>query len=262
MKKKLVFLGLICLSLFAFVGCGTEKLDISNCIDVRYGEFNGSAKIYESSLNLGKLQDIPKLKGLTPDMLKGDYKITLVGDKTDLKNGDKVKLHLEYNKELYKRDFNVEFKFEPTEVTIEGLPDKLTDINQISKEQWEKLYAEVNKKAESNAEVNKKAESNAKDNNYSNLKLEKVLAFNKKDDSNGINIRFIFSHKNSSNKKKYFAIFDRLSFKSNNKLDYSSLLLGPISKNEFSIDYSKPLDEILKQVYPDNNYKVLWSAEN
>lgn len=28
--KKLVFLGLICLSLFAFVGCGTEKLDISN----------------------------------------------------------------------------------------------------------------------------------------------------------------------------------------------------------------------------------------
>ena len=181
MKKKLVFLGLICLSLFAFVGCGTEKLDISNCIDVRYGEFNGSAKIYESSLDLGKLQDIPKLKGLTPDMLKGDYKITLVGDKTDLKNGDKVKLHLEYNKELYKRDFNVEFKFEPTEVTIEGLPDKLTDINQISKEQWEKLYDEVNKKAE----------IKAKDNKYSDLKLEKVLAFNKKDDSDGITINFI-----------------------------------------------------------------------
>lgn len=252
MNKKLVFLGLICLSLFAFVGCGAEKLDISNCIDVRYGEFNGSAKIYESSLDLGKLQDIPKLKGLTPDMLKGDYKITLVGDKTDLKNGDKVKLHLEYNKELYKRDFNVEFKFEPTEVTIEGLPDKLTDINQISKEQWEKLYTEVNKKAE----------SNAKDNNYSDLKLEKVLVFNKKDDSDGINIRFIFSYKNSSSKNKYFAIFDRLGFKSNNNLDYSSLMLGPISKNEFSIDYSKSLDEILKQVYPDNNYKVLWSAEN
>ena len=252
MKKKLVFLGLICLSLFAFIGCGTEKLDISNCINVRYGEFNGSAKIYESSLDLGKLQDIPKLKGLTPDMLKGDYKITLVGDKKDLKNGDKVKLHLEYNKELYKRDFNVEFKFEPTEVTIEGLPDKLTNLNQISKEQWEKLYAEVNKKAE----------SNAKDNKYSDLKLEKVLAFNKKDDSDGINVRFIFSYKNSSNKKKYFAIFDRLGFKSNNNLDYSSLLLGPISQNEFSIDYSKSLDEILKQVYPDNNYKVLWNAEN
>ncbi|USQ66300.1 TcpJ (plasmid) [Clostridium sp. 16K-1-R1] len=253
MKKKLVFLGLICLSLFAFVGCGTEKLDISNCIDVRYGEFNGSAKIYESSLDLGKLQDIPKLKGLTPDMLKGDYKITLVGDKTDLKNGDKVKLHLEYNKELYKRDFNVEFKFEPTEVTIEGLPDKLKDINQVSKEQWEKLYTEVNKKAE----------SNAKDNKYSDLKLEKVLVFNKKDDSDGISVEFIFSCKTTANKKKYFAIFDRLGFKSNNNnLDYSSLMLGPISKNEFSIDYSKSLDEILKQVYPDNNYKVLWSAEN
>ncbi|MGV1072525.1 TcpJ [Clostridium perfringens] len=252
MKKKLVFLGLICLSLFAFIGCGTEKLDISNCIDVRYGEFNGSAKIYESSLNLGKLQDIPKLKGLTPDMLKGDYKITLVGDKTDLKNGDKVKLHLEYNKELYKRDFNVEFKFEPTEVTIEGLPDKLTDINQVSKEQWEKLYTEVNKKAE----------ENAKDNKYSDLKLEKVLVFNKKDDSDGISVEFIFSCKTTANKNKYFAIFDRLGFKSNNNLDFSSLMLGPISKNEFSIDYSKSLDEILKQVYPDNNYKVLWSAEN
>ncbi|WP_415346792.1 TcpJ [Clostridium perfringens] len=252
MKKKLVFLGLICLSLFAFVGCGAEKLDISNCIDVRYGEFNGSAKIYESSLDLGKLQDIPKLKGLTPDMLKVDYKITLVGDKTDLKNGDKVKLHLEYNKDLYKRDFNVEFKFEPTEVTIEGLPDKLTDINQISKEQWEKLYTEVNKKAE----------SNAKDNKYSDLKLEKVLVFNKKDDSDGISVEFIFSCKTTANKNKYFAIFDRLGFKSNNNLDYSSLMLGPISKNEFSIDYSKSLDEILKQVYPDNNYKVLWSVEN
>ncbi|ELC8454724.1 TcpJ [Clostridium perfringens] len=250
MNKKSVFLGLICLSLFAFVGCGAEKLDISNCIDVRYGEFNGSAKIYESSLNLGKLQDIPKLKGLTPDMLKGDYKITLVGDKIDLKNGDKVKLHLEYNKELYKRDFNVEFKFEPTEVTIEGLPDKLTDINQVSKEQWEKLYTEVNKKAE----------SNAKDNKYSDLKLEKVLVFNKKDDSDGISVEFIFSCKTTANKNKYFAIFDRLGFKSNNNLDYSSLMLGPISKNEFSIDYSKSLDEILKQVYPDNNYKVIWSA--
>ncbi|MDU2656263.1 MAG: TcpJ [Clostridium perfringens] len=216
MNKKSVFLGLICLSLFAFVGCGAEKLDISNCIDVRYGEFNGSAKIYESSLNLGKLQDIPKLKG----------------------------------KELYKRDFNVEFKFEPTEVTIEGLPDKLTDINQVSKEQWEKLYTEVNKKAE----------SNAKDNKYSDLKLEKVLVFNKKDDSDGISVEFIFSCKTTANKNKYFAIFDRLGFKSNNNLDYSSLMLGPISKNEFSIDYSKSLDEILKQVYPDNNYKVIWSA--
>ncbi len=69
-------------------------------------------------------------------MLKGNYKISLVGDKTDLKNGDKVKLSLDYNKELYKRDFDVEFTFEPKEITIEwltdelieGLPDELTDI--------------------------------------------------------------------------------------------------------------------------------------
>ncbi|HBI7337123.1 TPA: TcpJ, partial [Clostridium perfringens] len=211
MKKKLVFLGLICLSLFAFIGCGTEKLDISNCIDVRYGEFNGSAKIYESSLNLGKLQDIPKLKGLTPDMLKGDYKITLVGDKTDLKNGDKVKLHLEYNKELYKRDFNVEFKFEPTEVTIEGLPDKLTDINQISKEQWDKIYAEVNKKAE----------IKAKDNKYSDLKLEQVLAYKTEENitTNNIEIEFLYSYFNTNKEKRYLSFYGYLSFKENNILN-------------------------------------------
>lgn len=252
MKKKLVFLGLICLSLFAFVGCGTEKLDISNCIDVRYGEFNGSAKIYESSLDLGKLQDIPKLKGLTPDMLKGDYKITLVGDKTDLKNGDKVKLHLEYNKELYKRDFNVEFKFEPTEVTIEGLPDKLTDINQISKEQWDKIYAEVNKKAE----------IKAKDNKYSDLKLEKVLEFNKKKSSGGITIEFIYSYKNKLNETRYISFYHLFKFDKENTFSNIEFLESSIWNDKFSINYSNTLNEILKQVYPDNNYKVLWSVKN
>ncbi|EDT22982.1 hypothetical protein [Clostridium perfringens] len=251
MKKKLVFLGLICLSLFAFVGCGAEKLDISNCIDVRYGEFNGSAKIYESSLDLGKLQDIPKLKGLTPDMLKGDYKITLVGDKTDLKNGDKVKLHLEYNKELYKRDFNVEFKFEPTEVTIEGLPDKLTDINQISKEQWEKIYSDANKNAE----------DYLKNNTFSNLKLEKVLEFTQKSEDNGIEIEFIFSYKTFNNEIKYLSSYKTLKF-NNNNIDSNNFNVCLLGKNTFGVDYKKPLNEILKQVYPDNNYKVLWSEEN
>lgn len=251
MKKKLVFLGLICLSLFAFVGCGAEKLDISNCIDVRYGEFNGSAKIYESSLNLGKLQDIPKLKGLTPDMLKGDYKITLVGDKTDLQNGDKVKLHLEYNKELYKRDFNVEFKFEPTEVTIEGLPDKLTDINQISKEQWEKIYSDANKNAE----------DYLKNNTFSNFKLEKVLEFTQKSEDNGIEIEFIFSYKTFNNEIKYLSSYKTLKF-NNNNIDSNNFNVCLLGKNTFGVDYKKPLNEILKQVYPDNNYKVLWSAEN
>ncbi|MCX0373549.1 TcpJ [Clostridium perfringens] len=251
MKKKLVFLGLICLSLFAFVGCGAEKLDISNCIDVRYGEFNGSAKIYESSLDLGKLQDIPKLKGLTPDMLKGDYKITLVGDKTDLKNGDKVKLHLEYNKELYKRDFNVEFKFEPTEVTIEGLPDKLTDINQISKEQWEKIYSDANKNAE----------DYLKNNTFSNFKLEKVLEFTQKSGDNGIEIEFIFSYKTFNNEIKYLSSYKTLKF-NNNNIDSNNFNVCLLGKNTFGVDYKKPLNEILKQVYPDNNYKVLWSAKN
>ncbi|MBO3304599.1 TcpJ [Clostridium perfringens] len=257
MRKRLIFVGLICLSLFAFMGCGTEKLDISNCIDVSYGKYNGKAKIYENSIDTKKLMQIPKLQKLTPDMLKGDYKITLVGDKTDLKNGDKVKLHLEYNKELYKRDFDVEFTFEPKEITIEGLPDELTDIKQISKEQWEEIYKLVSKQAEEEAAKN----------NYKDLKLERVLEFQKdkerksdKINSNGITINFIYSYKNSQNEIRYFSLSHLLEFKVNNVLDNLHFQESDIWKNPLMVDYSKALDEILKDIYKKSNYKVIWSA--
>ncbi|XZI53287.1 TcpJ (plasmid) [Clostridium perfringens] len=249
MRKRLIFVGLICLSLFAFMGCGTEKLDISNCIDVSYGKYNGKAKIYENSIDTKKLMQIPKLQKLTPDMLKGDYKITLVGDKTDLKNGDKVKLHLEYNKELYKRDFDVEFTFEPKEITIEGLPDELTDIKQISKEQWEEIYKLVSKQAEEEATKN----------NYKDLKLEKVLVF-EDNSENGILPEFIYSYKDSENKLKYISFYKNLEFKNNSELVLSKFNLSDIWKNPLMVDYSKPLDDILKDIYKKSNYKVIWSA--
>ncbi|EDT14179.1 hypothetical protein [Clostridium perfringens] len=249
MSKRLIFIGLICLSLFAFMGCGTEKLDISNCIDVSYGKYNGKAKIYENSIDTKKLMQIPKLQKLTPDMLKGDYKITLVGDKTNLKNGDKVKLHLEYNKELYKRDFDVEFTFEPKEITIEGLPDELTDIKQISKEQWEEIYKLVSKQAEEEATKN----------NYKDLKLEKVLVF-EDNSENGILPEFIYSYKDSENKLKYLSFYKNLEFKNNSELVLSKFNLSDIWKNPLMVDYSKPLDEILKDIYKKSNYKVIWSA--
>ena len=171
-------------------------------------------------------------------MLKGDYKITLVGDKTDLKNGDKVKLHLEYNKELYKRDFNVEFKFEPTEVTIEGLPDKLTDINQISKEQWDKIYAEVNKKAE----------IKAKDNKYSDLKLEQVLAYKTEENitTNNIEIEFLYSYFNTNKEKRYLSFYGYLSFKENNILNHIEIKESTKWEKVSNQDYNKSIDEIFK----------------
>ncbi|WP_283685055.1 TcpJ [Clostridium perfringens] len=251
MRKKLIFLGLICLSIFAFVGCGTEKLDISNCIDVSYGKYNGKAKIYENSINLEKLTQIPKLQSLTSDMLKGDYKITLVGDKTDLKNGDKVKLDLQYNKELYKRDFGVEFTFEPKEITIEGLPDELTDINQISKEQWEELYKIASKKAE----------EEAKNNNYKDLKLERVLYLNKTNNNEGIRVEFIYSYKNNKDETRYLSLYNRLEFENANKLNYSNFSFAQKWNNNFNIDYSKPLDEILKDIFKPGSYEVIWSAD-
>ncbi|EOU2127683.1 TcpJ [Clostridium perfringens] len=247
MKKKLVFLGLICLSLFAFVGCGTEKLDISNCIDVRYGEFNGSAKIYESSLDLGKLQDIPKLKGLTPDMLKGDYKITLVGDKTDLKNGDKVKLHLEYNKELYKKDFNVEFKFEPTEITIEGLKNYFQKSSDLTKSQWEELYKNSKQLAE----------KKLKEKNLSDLELKKVYIVKEKDISPYID--FTFTYNNSSNEKRFLSVINQVSFDKNNNLNSSQSIS---MWDNIKVDYTKTLEENTKELFPNSEYITVWSEES
>ncbi len=247
MKKKLVFLGLICLSLFAFVGCGTEKLDISNCIDVRYGEFNGSAKIYESSLDLGKLQDIPKLKGLTPDMLKGDYKITLVGDKTDLKNGDKVKLHLEYNKELYKKDFNVEFKFEPTEITIEGLKNYFQKSSDLTKSQWEDLYKNSKQLAE----------KKIKEKNLSDLELKKVYIVKEKDISPYID--FTFTYNNSSNEKRFLSVINQVSFDKNNNLNNSQSVS---MWDNIKVDYTKTLEENTKELFPNSEYITVWSEES
>ena len=247
MKKKLVFLGLICLSLFVFVGCGTEKLDISNCIDVRYGEFNGSAKIYESSLDLGKLQSIPKLKGLTPDMLKGDYKITLVGDKTDLKNGDKVKLHLEYNKELYKKDFNVEFKFEPTEITIEGLKKHFQKSSDLTKSQWEDLYKNSKQLAE----------KKIKEKNLSDLELKKVYIVKEKDISPYID--FTFTYNNSSNEKRFLSVINQVSFDKNNNLNNSQSVS---MWDNIKVDYTKTLEENTKELFPNSEYITIWSEES
>lgn len=253
MRKKIIFLGLICLSLFAFMGCGTEKLDISNCIDVSYGKYNGKAKIYENSIDIEKLTQIPKLQKLTSDMLKGDYKISLVGDKTDLKNGDKVKLSLDYNKELYKRDFDVEFTFEPKEITIEGLPDELTDIKQISKEQWEEIYKLVSKQAQEEATKN----------DYKDLKLERLLSFGRDTENkiDGITVEFIYSYK-YNNETRYLSFYNILEFKNNNELNLSNFNLATKWKDKFLVDYSKSLDDILKDIFKPGSYEVIWSADN
>ncbi|EGT0000681.1 TcpJ [Clostridium perfringens] len=251
MNKKFLFCGLVCLSLFAFMGCGTKKLDISNCIDIRYGEFNGKAKIYENSIDVEKLTQIPKLQKLTSDMLKDDYKIKLVGDKTDLKNGDKVKLSLDYNKELYKRDFDVEFTFEPKEITIEGLPDELTDIKQISKDQWENLYKVASKQAE----------DIANNSDYSDLMLEKLLVFEKLP-TEKLTLEFIYSYKDFKNKKHYFNLSNMLSLKSNSELEFYKFNSSDIWKNPLILNSNKSLNELLKEVHSTSNYEVIWSADN
>ncbi|MDT7989162.1 TcpJ, partial [Clostridium perfringens] len=77
---------------------------------------------------------------------------------------------------------------------------------------------------------------------------------------NGILPEFIYSYKDSENKLKYISFYKNLEFKNNSELVLSKFNLSDIWKNHLMVDYSKPLDDILKDIYKKSNYKVIWSA--
>lgn len=161
--KKIIKLGLIltgAIAVFLMTGCSEDKgLDISNCIDDKIIGFNGYAK-FDGKVDYNKLVQIPIFQNrLTEEMLKGDYKIELVTDKTtDLKNGDRVKLSLDYNKEIYKRDFGVELNFEQKEIEVKGLKKFVEKKDDLTAEEWK----EVEKEAEKYIQESKILESNEK----------------------------------------------------------------------------------------------------
>lgn len=174
--KKFIKIGLIltgALALFILSGCSSkeENLDISNCIENRLSGFDGYAK-FDGKVDYKKLMQIPTFQNkLTPEMLKGDYKIKLVADKTtDLKNGDKVKLSLDYNKEIYKRDFGVELTFEPKEFEVKGLKKFVEKKDDLTAEQWK----EVEKESEQFIQESKILKNNQ------NIKLSKVVIYTEK----------------------------------------------------------------------------------
>lgn len=168
--KKLIKVGLIltgALTLFLISGCSGEKgLDISNCIDDTVNGFNGKAK-FDGKVDYNKLVQIPMFQNkLNEDMLSGDYKVKLVADKTtDLKNGDKIKLSLDYNKEIYKRDFGVELTFEPKEFEVKDLRTFVEKKDDLTVEQWKEVEGE----AEKYIQESKILENNEK------IKLNKIV---------------------------------------------------------------------------------------
>lgn len=189
--KKFIKIGLIltgALALFLLAGCDSKKegLDISNCIENRIVGFDGYAK-FDGKVSYKKLMQIPTFQNkLTPEMLKGDYKVKLVADKTtDLKNGDKIKLSLDYNKEIYKRDFGVELTFEPKEIEVKGLKKFVEKKDDLTAEQWQEVEKESEKFIK---------ESNLLKSNES-VKLEKAIIFSDKEDmSDEITLYYKFNN--------------------------------------------------------------------
>lgn len=197
--KKFIKIGLIltgALALFILAGCSSkeENLDISNCIENRVSGFDGYAK-FDGKVDYKKLMQIPTFQNkLTPEMLKGDYKIKLVADKTtDLKNGDKVKLSLDYNKEIYKRDFGVELTFEPKEFEIKGLKKFVEKKEDLTAEQWK----EVEKESEQFIQESKILKNNQ------NIKLSKVVIYTEK---NNMYDKIILYYKLDNNNTKYLKV--------------------------------------------------------
>ncbi|MGU8865042.1 TcpJ, partial [Clostridium perfringens] len=116
--------------------------------------------------------------------------------------------------------------------------------------------------------ANKYFENIAKEKNFNNFKLERILKF--EDNNTGkIDIGFIYSYKSNNNELSYICLNDSLKFKVDNELEYNNfsinLALDSIWFNKFFIDYSKPLNEILNNIYTNVykcKYSILWSAEN
>lgn len=197
--KKFIKIGLIltgALALFLLAGCDSKKdgLDISNCIENRIVGFDGYAK-FDGKVDNEKLMQIPTFQNkLKPEMLKGDYKVKLVADKTtDLKNGDKIKLSLDYNKEIYKRDFGVELSFEPKEIEVKGLKKFVEKKDDLTAEQWQEVEKESEKFIQ---------ESNVLENNQ-NIKLSKIVIYTEK---SNMYDKITLYYKINNNAKEYLEV--------------------------------------------------------
>ncbi|MDT7989167.1 TcpJ, partial [Clostridium perfringens] len=75
-----------------------------------------------------------------------------------------------------------------------------------------------------------------------------------------LTVEFIYSYKDVIQGTRYLSLYNTLEFKENNKLNYSDFLLAQKWENNLNLDYSKSLDDILKDIYKKSNYKVIWSA--
>lgn len=247
MKKK-IFLGLILggiVSIFILAGCEySKKIDIDDCIKVNFKGYSGTA-IFEGKVDNDKLIQIPALQKLTDKMLKGEYKVTLKADEDhNLKNGDKVKLKLEYNKDLYQRDFGVELVLKNPEVEVKGLNKLITKESDLTQEEWTKLNNAVNKKVDELAK-----NCGFKDKKY----LCKVISVDKDNKSNdGIDYWYKFKKINGE------IVYIRAEF-SNSDKDFDlqdNIYLGTLDKWNYN-DIDKPFSDILKKCYKDSNYTII-----
>lgn len=251
MKKK-TFLGIILFSfmaIFMLVGCGddTKKLDIDNCLNISYKGYDGTG-IYKGDIMMDKLREIPVLQKLTGGMIKGDYKVSLKVDKEkDLRNGDKIKLTLDYNEELYKRDFGVKLILKNPEIEVSGLNKFIEKKDDLTTEEWSKLTEKINKELN---DVMEKYE-------YSDNKLIcKVIQSAEDNSSNAIN--YWYEVKNKNDETVYINVITR---NSNNTLGsieniYSDSAIGADIIRDH-LDGIDNFDKFLEEYYKEKDKKYV-----
>lgn len=245
--KKFIKTGLILtgvLALFLLAGCSSKKenLDISNCIENRVSGFDGYAK-FDGKVDYKKLMQIPTFQNkLTPEMLKGDYKVKLVADKTtDLKNGDKIKLRLDYNKEIYKRDFGVELTFEPKEIEVKDLKNLIKNESDLTKEQWNKI----------DKNANYVANKYFKDNGDKDSKiLCKIISLDKKDNSNKID--YWYEARALNGEKIYLEIH----YYNNPTIDNNNIELNSSREWKY-VNMNQSFNDIIKNFYSNRDYVII-----
>lgn len=222
-------------------GNNSKKLNIDNCLSISFKGFEGTG-VFSGAVRNEKLAEIPLLQKLTENMIIGDYKVTLKADKEKyLKNGDKIKLHLDYNEELYKRNFGVKLTLKNPIVEVSELKKVISKESDLTNIEWENL----------NKEVDKKVDELAEHKGYKNKKYLNRIIFKKNEISyNGITYWYKF---NTMNGEKVYVSVGII----HSKESEECTVKVRTSEHWHKINVNKPFDEILEEYYLECEYKVL-----
>lgn len=127
MKKKLAVGALILGSMGVLTGCGETEIDLSKYVKVEYEGVNGKGYVADYNLDRDKLEKA--LKEGNDDMSNSDreglmdsIEFEIKGDNSELSNGDKVKVDLDWSNRRAEKH-KIVFTSDEVEVKVKGLKE-------------------------------------------------------------------------------------------------------------------------------------------